>query len=186
MSIGDDIQARLLNLQTRASAVESTASSLSQQVKNQPEPDTDNIVSEIITLSISAQTSLTFIQDNSTVTLSNGNIVISQGSSDITLSGGNITISGNTTINGNLQVNGTINATANITGTTVKGTTEVIANTINLSTHKHNAGTYDVNGVTGITGSTGDGNTLPIHAHSFDITDGQLTVVGSSASAKNA
>ena len=138
MSLGDEIQARLANLQTRATAVQGNALALEQQAKNQPEPDTDNISSEVVVLSMSAQTSITF----------------AQGNSSITLSGGSITINGDVTLEGNLQVNGT-----------VTGTTDVVADTISLKTHTH-AFSDDIT-ITGTTGSSGDGNTLPTHAHTF-------------------
>ena len=143
MSIESEIQARLVNLQSRATNVESSARALEQQIANQPEPDTDNISSEVVTLSMTADTSITFIQ----------------GDASITLSGGSITINGNVTLEGNLTVNGTIQ------GTTITGTTDVVAGTISLKTHTHTF-SDDIT-ITGTTGSTGDGNTLPSHTHSF-------------------
>jgi len=131
---------------------------------------------DLITPNIELDASQTItIDGSSSVTITNGTVTI-------TVSGSSVTVSGATTANFGAA---NITTTGNITGATVTGTTDVIADTINLKTHKHNAGTYDVNGVNGTTGST-SGDELPAHDHSFNITDGQLTVVGSSASAKNA
>lgn len=73
MSIQDNID----DLLSRSQTVISDLSSYQETLSNQPEPDTDNISSEVITLSMSAQTSITFSQGGSSITLANGSITLS-------------------------------------------------------------------------------------------------------------
>lgn len=110
------------------------------------------------------------IDANQTVKITNGTVTI-------TVSGSSVTVSGATTANFGAA---NITTTGNITGATVTGTTEVVAGSINLSTHEHvftDSGT-----ASGTTGST-SGVDFSAHTHTFS--DG-FTISGDTEGPKNA
>ena len=126
---------------------------------------------DLITPNIELDASQTItIDGSSSVTITNGTVTI-------TVSGSSVTVSGATTANFGAA---NITTTGNITGATVTGTTDVIADTINLKTHEHfftDSGTAN-----GATGST-SGDELPAHTHTFS--DG-FTISGDTNGPKNA
>jgi len=110
------------------------------------------------------------IDANQTVKITNGTVTI-------TVSGSSVTVSGATTANFGAA---NITTTGNITGATVTGTTDVIADTINLKTHEHFF--TDGGGASGTTGST-SGLDFAAHTHTFS--DG-FTISGDTGGPKNA